>query len=330
MSGQEQRKRIGIVGVSGYGGGEILRLCAGHPGVRVVYAAASERSAGKALGEMYPGLPGELAALPLEAWDPRSLPDLDLLFLSLPTGESRSAAAQLPGHLRVVDVGGDHRFADGWTYGLTEVTGSEAIAASARVADPGCFPAASLLALAPLVAAGAVDPESIIIDAKTGVSGAGRGGGSTFGFAEVNEDVTAYNLYRHAHQPEMQEAVSRIAGRPARVVFSPHLIPMTRGILATCYARGRVSAAEALATARAYYAEAPFVRVVERPPHTKWAQGTNLAFVSYAADPGAEVVTALGAVDNLGKGAGGQAVQNMNLMLGLPQTAGLDLVPAIP
>ena len=324
------RKRVGVVGVSGYGGGEILRLCALHPYVDVVYAAG-ETSAGQRLGSRFPGLGGRLADLTIQAFDPRSLPDVDLLFLSLPTGESQRAVAELPSDLKVVDVGGDHRFVEGWTYGLTEVTGPNTIAESPRVADPGCFPAAALLALAPLVSRGMVGPGGIIVDAKTGISGAGRGGGSTFGYAEVNEDVSAYNLFKHAHTPEIREAISRMSGgQAASVVFSPHLVPMTRGILATCYARGRVATDQALKAAREFYAEAAFVRVAEQLPHSKWAQGTNLAFVSYAADPDAETVIALGAIDNLGKGAAGQAVQNMNLMLGLAEQTGLEMVPMLP
>jgi len=324
------RKRVGVVGVSGYGGGEILRLCAQHPAVQVVYAAG-ETSAGQRLGNRYVGLGGALADLTIAKFDPHNVPDLDLLFLSLPTGDSRAAVADLPADLKVIDVGGDHRFVDGWVYGLTEVTGPAAIADAPRVADPGCFPAAALLALAPLVAGGLVEPTGIIVDAKTGISGAGRGGGSTFGFADVNEDVVAYNLFKHAHTPEMREAISRLAGgAPASLVFTAHLVPMTRGILATCYARGRLSTDQALRAAREFYAESAFVRVTDAPPHSKWAQGTNLAFVSYAADPEAETVIALGAVDNLGKGAAGQAVQNMNLMLGCPEQLGLELVPMLP
>src|SRR5262245_48458161 len=274
------RKRVGVVGVSGYGGGEILRLSARHPGVDVVYAAG-ESSAGQRLGARYPGLDGPVADLVIQPFDPHAIPDLDLLFLSLPTGQSRAAAAQLPRDLKIVDVGGDHRFVEGWVYGLTEVTGPAAIAASNRVADPGCFPAAALLALAPLVSRGLVESMGIVVDAKTGVSGAGRGGGATFGFADVNEDVTAYNLFKHAHPPEMQQALARMAGGHASLVFTPHLVPMTRGILATCYAHGRLSTDEALRAAREFYAEAPFVRVVDSPPHSKWPQGSNLAFLSF-------------------------------------------------
>jgi len=298
--------------------------------VQVVYAAG-ETSAGQRLGSRYPGLGGALADLTIHAFDPRNLPDLDLLFLSLPTGDSKKAAALLPQDLRIIDVGGDHRFVDGWTYGLTEITGPAKIADSARVADPGCFPAAALLALAPLISKCLVEQTHIIVDAKTGISGAGRGGGSTFGYAEVNEDVSAYNLFKHAHTPEMREAILRMSGATdASVVFTAHLVPMTRGILATCYARGRLTTEVALKAAREFYAESAFVRVSESPPHSRWPQGTNLAFVSYAADPEAETVIAMGAVDNLGKGAAGQAVQNMNLMLGCPEQLGLDLVPMTP
>ena len=327
MSG---RKRVGVVGVSGYGGGEILRLCAQHPAVEVVYAAG-ESSAGQRLGDRYPGLVGSVANLTIMAFDPRTLPDLELIFLSLPTGESQRTAKLIPEHVKVIDVGGDHRFVEGWTYGLTEVIGPAAIADSPRTADPGCFPAAALLALAPLVSRGMVEPTGLIIDAKTGVSGAGRGGGSTFGFADVNEDVSAYNLFKHAHTPEMRVALSRMAGgQAASLTFTPHLVPMTRGILATCYARGRVTTDQALRAAKEFYAEAAFVRVTDALPHSKWAQGTNLAFLSYAADPQTETVIALGAIDNLGKGAAGQAVQNMNLMLGCPEQLGLELVPMLP
>ena len=171
--------------------------------------------------------------------------------------------------MKIVDVGGDHRFVEGWTYGLTELPGSRAaIARSSRVSDPGCYPAAALLALAPLVAGELVEPEGLIVDAKTGVSGAGRGGGgSAFGYAETNEDVLAYGLAEHPHVPEMQEALTRLGGRRATLAFTPHLVPMTRGILATCYARprGAVTAARLEDAARALYRDEPFVRVAARP-----------------------------------------------------------------
>lgn len=170
----------------------------------------------------------------------------------------------------------------------------------------------------------------IIIDAKSGVSGAGRGGGSTFGYAEVNEDVCAYGLFKHAHVPEMVQALTQLAGATPNLTFTPHLIPMTRGILATCYARGTATTAQCLEAARAFYAGRPFVRVMDKTPHSKWATGSNLVFVSYAADPERKLIIALAAIDNLGKGAAGQAVQNANLITGQDETAGLMGTPVWP
>ncbi|MCB1408412.1 MAG: N-acetyl-gamma-glutamyl-phosphate reductase, partial [Rhodobacteraceae bacterium] len=169
------------------------------------------------------------------------------------------------------------------------------------------------------------------VDAKTGVSGAGRGGDSAFGYAETNENLIPYGLLRHVHMPEMAATIARLGGAPADgLVFTPHLVPMTRGILVTIYARGQVTTAHCLDAARDFYSGRPFVRVTDRPPQSKWAAGSNLAFVTYAADPARNLVIAMGAVDNLGKGAAGQAVQNANLMLGLPETLGLEGSPVWP
>jgi N-acetyl-gamma-glutamyl-phosphate reductase len=319
--------RVGIVGVSGYGGGEALRLCATHPSFEVVYVAG-EGSAGQRLIERFPGI-GKLGELTIEKWDPAKLPDLDVLFASLPTGESQAGLKAVAAKTKIVDIGGDHRAAEGWTYGLADVW-PDKIKGKTRIANPGCYPAASLTALAPLVANKLIDPTGIIIDAKSGVSGAGRGGGSTFGFAEVNEDVSAYGLLKHAHVPEMKATIATLAGSDASLTFTPHLIPMTRGILATCYARGKATTEQCLDAARKFYANRPFVRVTDKPPHSKWALGTNLAFVSYAADAERGLVIAIGAIDNLGKGAAGQAVQNANLIMGLPETAGLEGTPLWP
>ena len=312
---------VGIVGVSGYGGGEALRLCASHPQFEVVYVAG-ESSAGSRLIEKFPGI-GKLGELQIEKWNPSALPKLEVLFASLPTGESKAGLAQVSKEIRIVDIGGDHRFVEGWTYGLADIW-PEKIRQSTRVANPGCYPSASIGALAPLLANHLIEPDGIIINAISGVSGAGRGGGSTFGFAEVNEDVMAYGLLKHAHVPEMKNALADIGGRPVSLTFTPHLVPITRGILSTCYGRGKATTGECLAAARKFYADKPFVRVVDKPPHSKWALGTNLLFISYAADPERDLVIAIAAIDNLGKGAAGQAVQNANLMMGLPQTAGLE------
>lgn len=322
--------RVGIVGVSGYGGGEALRICAGHPAFELVYVAG-ESSAGQRLCDRVVSLPESLGGLVIQKWDPAALPKLDVLFASLPTGESKDALARVSADIKIVDIGGDHRYVEGWTYGLADVWPDE-IRTRSRIANPGCYPAATLAALAPLLAGKLIDPHGIIIDAKTGVSGAGRGGGdSKFGFAEVNEDLAPYGLLKHTHMPEITATIGKLAGTKAEgLVFTPHLCPMTRGILATIYARGKATTEQCLEAARRFYAGRPFVRVTDKPPHTKWATGSNLAFVSYAADPQRNLVMAMGVVDNLGKGAAGQAVQNANLITGQPETAGLEGMPLWP
>ncbi|HUB27303.1 MAG TPA: Clp protease N-terminal domain-containing protein, partial [Tepidisphaeraceae bacterium] len=198
--------RVGIVGVSGYGGGEVLRICASHSDFQVVYVAG-EGSAGQKLIERFPGV-GKYGDLTIERWNPDEHPELDLLFASLPTGQSKESLAKVGKNVKIVDIGGDHRYVEGWTYGLADVW-PEKIRASTRVANPGCYPSAALAAIAPLIAANLVKAsEPIIIDAKSGVSGAGRGGGDNkFGFAEVNEDVSAYGLLKHAHVPEITATI---------------------------------------------------------------------------------------------------------------------------
>jgi N-acetyl-gamma-glutamyl-phosphate reductase len=323
------RLRVGIVGVSGYGGGETLRLCATHPAFDVVYAGG-EGSVGQRLVERYPGL-GRLGELQVEKWDPANLPPLDVLFASLPTGQSKEALARVPASVRIIDIGGDHRYVDGWAYGLADIW-PETVRGASRVANPGCYPAATLAALAPLLTARHIDPNGIIVDAKTGVSGAGRGGGeSTMGYAEVNEDLAPYGLLKHVHMPEITKTIDLLSGsRSEGLVFTPHLAPMTRGILSTVYARGKVTTEQCLEAARSFYSGGAFVRVTDKPPHTKWATGSNLVFVSYACDPARNLVIAMGACDNLGKGAAGQAIQNANIMTGLPETLGLEGVTLWP
>ena len=322
--------RVGIVGISGFGGGEALRLIASHPSFDLVYAAG-EGSAGSRLMDRFPGVPDKLAGLVIEKWDPATLPQLNLLIASLPTGTSAEALARVPEDVRIVDIGGDHRYAEGWCYGLADVWPDQ-IAGRSRIANPGCFPAAAMTALAPLLTNKLIEPGNIIIDAKTGISGAGRGGGdSKFGYAESNENLQPYGLLKHVHMPEIARAIEQLSGGSAvGLVFTPHLVPMTRGVLVTIYCRGNATTEQCMDAARSLYADRPFVRVTDRPPQTKWATGSNLSFVSYAADPERNLVIAMGVVDNLGKGAAGQAVQNANLICGLPETAGLDGAPVWP
>jgi N-acetyl-gamma-glutamyl-phosphate reductase len=327
--------KIGIIGISGFGGGELMRLVLAHPTFELAYAAG-ESTAGQKVSQRYPVLEGHPAGdVVIQPFEPEKLGHLDVLFASLPTGKSKEPLARVPASVKIVDVGGDHRFVDGWTYGLTEMPGQrEKIRKATRLANPGCYPAATLLALAPLVKEGLVETEGLIVDAKSGVTGTGRGGASGFGYVETSEDLFAYGLEAHPHVPEIEQAISRMAGgKAATVSFTPHLIPMKRGLLATCYARpkGLLTADRLYEAARALFAKEPFVRVIAaekgRGPHTSAASGSNYAFLSYAVNPRTGHVIALGAVDNLGKGAAGQAMQNANLMTGQPETAGLAGMP---
>ena len=328
------KTRIGIVGVSGFGGSELLRLCAAHPGFEIAWVGG-DSSAGQRLDQLHPGLHGhEAGAMTVAPFVPEALDGVELLFASLPTGQSRTPLSRVPPGIKVVDLGGDHRFVDGWTYGLTELPGQrDRIRTATRLANPGCFPAAALLALAPLVSAGLIEPEGIVVDAKTGVTGSGRGGTSRFGYVETSEDVFAYGLDAHPHVAEMEQALSQLAGRRASIAFTPHLVPMKRGILATCYARpaGTPSLQQLVDAAQATYAAESFVKVLPtqagQGPHTRWATGSNLAFVSYAVNARTGLVVATSAIDNLGKGAAAQALQNANLMTGQAETLGLTGLP---
>jgi N-acetyl-gamma-glutamyl-phosphate reductase len=323
--------------VSGYGGSELLRLCAGHPSFEIAYVGG-ESTAGQALAQRFPALGGHAAGkLVIQPFAPEKITGIDLLFVSLPTGKSREPLSRVARSVKVVDVGGDHRFVAGWTYGLTELPGQrEKIRGASRLANPGCYPAAALLALVPLVKEGLIEPEGIVIDAKSGITGTGRGGASDFGYAETNEDVFAYGLDAHPHVPEMEKVLAQVGGKKATVAFTPHLVPMTRGILATCYARprGNANAKRICEAAEACYRGEPFIRVLPlekgRSAHTGWTTGSNLAFLSYAVNARTGLVVALGAIDNLGKGASAQAVQNANLMTGQPETAGLAGLPLWP
>jgi N-acetyl-gamma-glutamyl-phosphate reductase len=322
--------KIGIVGVSGYGGSELLKLCLSHPSFELAYVGG-ESTAGQTLARRFPSLTDHPAGkLEIQPFVPEKISGIDLLFASLPTGKSREPLAKVAKSIKIVDVGGDHRFVDGWTYGVTELPGTrERVKATSRLANPGCYAAPALLALAPLVKEGLVEAEGIAIDGKSGVTGTGRGGASDFGYVETNEDMFAYGLESHPHVPEMEAALTQIAGRRATVAFTPHLVPMARGIVVTCYARpkGALKSERLYEAAEALYRGEPFVklRALEkgRGAHTRWTTGSNLAFLSYAVNPRTGLAIAVGVIDNLGKGASSQALQNANLMLGQPETAGL-------
>ena len=333
-----------ILGASGYTGAELVRLLAHHPQAEIKVLTA-ERRAGKPVAEVHPHL-GGLDLPPLTATAGADLSQVAAVFACLPHGASQEIIAALPDDLKIIDLSADFRLADTATYaqwygrdhaapelqkeavyGLAEVA-REAVTTARLVANPGCYPTASLLPLAPLLSAGLIDQEGIIIDAKSGVSGAGRALKDSNLFCEVSESFTAYGVAAHRHGPEIEQGLSDAAGSPVAVTFTPHLGPMNRGIFATIYVRLAVGAdANALRAAlAASYSGAPFVRVLEEGamPSTRHVRGSNACHMSVFADrrPGGAIL--LSVIDNLVKGASGQAVQNFNLMFGLDETAGLD------
>ena len=337
--------RVGIINVTGFAGMEAARLLWNHPHARMTQITGRSL-AGQKLGEAFPHL------APYRDLEITSTieGEVDIVFSAMPTSESADVCEPfIRAGIPVVDIAADFRLHDPesfveWfgkphpapdllpdaIYGLPELN-RERISRAKLVANPGCYPAASILALAPAVAGGLVQGQ-IIVDAKSGISGAGRGSGGSFGYSEVNEDVSAYKVANHNHQPEIAQELGTLAGAEGSlpVTFVPHLVPMTRGIHATCYAKlaDGVNQADVDEAYNDYYRDAPFTRVTKAPPHTKHTLGNNMCLVHPTVDKRSGMLVAIGVLDNLVKGAAGQAIENMNLMLGLAQDAGLDL-PAV-
>jgi N-acetyl-gamma-glutamyl-phosphate reductase len=330
--------RVAVAGASGYAGGELLRLIDGHPEFDLV-AATAHTQAGMRLSSVHPQFAG--SDLWLGATDAANLADADLVFLALPHGQSGALAAQLPTGVKIVDLGADHRLeaadvweiyydsahAGTWTYGLPELPGQrERIAAADRVAATGCYAAATILALAPLLAAGIASPEDVVVVAASGTSGAGRGAKVSLLGSEVMGDLSPYKVGRHQHVPEIKQATGATS-----LSFTPILAPMPRGILSTVTARplGGDDPRDVLAAA---YAGEPFVHLLPEDvwPHTKATSGSNSCHLQTAFDIDSGRIIVASAIDNLGKGAAGQAVQCANLMLGLDETTGLAVNGVFP
>ena len=335
---------VGIVGASGFTGAELLRLCAQHPQLDV-RVATGDTQAGTSVAELYPSLGavyGDLAFTPYQA---AAVDGLDLVFLGLPHGASQAIVPELVGKVgHLVDLAADFRLQDPalypqwygeahtapellaeFAYGLPELFRDD-IRAATHVAVPGCYPTAASLALAPLVRAGTVETSGIIVDAASGVSGAGRPPKPNTTFCTVDEDFTAYGLLDHRHTPEIEQVTG------AQVLFTPHLAPMNRGILATCYARpaAATSTGALLEQLRSTYADEPFVVVTEGSPSTKATLGSNCAHVTARFDERTGWIVALCAIDNITKGASGQAMQCANILLDLPETTGLPIAGVYP
>ena len=338
---------VGVTGATGYAGGEVCRLLAGHPNLALAGVHANS-SAGRRLGELQPHLLpyADLEVRPSAAAD---LAGYDVVVLALPHGESAAIAAQLPEDTLVIDCGADHRLNDpaawarfygsahagSWPYGLPELPGQrEQLAGARRIAVPGCYPTSVTLALAPALAAGLVEPDVVVV-AATGTSGAGKSAKPHLIGSEVMGSVSAYGVGGvHRHTPEMVQNLSQAAGGPVTVSFTPMLVPMSRGILATCSAP--LTAGADIGSVRAAYekayADEPFVHLLPEGqwPTTAQVLGANTVALQVAVDPDAGRLVVVAAVDNLTKGTGGAAIQCANLALGLPETTGLPLVGVAP
>jgi N-acetyl-gamma-glutamyl-phosphate reductase len=337
------KTRVGILNVTGYAGVELARLLTGHPLVELV-SATGRSAVGEKIGRIFP----HMAALDLTIQ--AGLADVDLVFSALPHHESVDQLVPFVERgIKVIDLSADLRLKepslyDEWygfrhpapgllktaVYGLPELHRSE-IQQSSLVANPGCYPTASILALAPALRAGIVCG-NVIVDAKSGLSGAGRSLKLGSHFCEADEDVDAYSIASHRHQPEILQELKGLDPALETVAFTPHHIPMARGILATCYAplKNRLSAEEVMTLWSDFYRDEPFVRVVPEPPHTKHVTGSNMCFIHPAIDVRSGLLIVVSVIDNLVKGAAGQAIQNMNLMLGFPEDAGLPRFAQFP
>jgi N-acetyl-gamma-glutamyl-phosphate reductase len=343
--------KAAVIGASGYTGAELLRLLAGHPELRVTTATA-DTNAGEPVAGLYPSLTSAYPDIAFDRYTPDAVDGVDVAFCCLPHGASQAIMSELRARVgHVVDLAADYRLRNpalyprwygephtdpdslaDFAYGLPELFRGQ-IKQARTVAAPGCYVTASTLALAPLLQAGAVDPAGIVVDAASGVSGAGRPPKAHTTFCAADEDFIAYGLLDHRHTPEIEQNLTAVAGTPVQVLFTPHLAPMNRGILATCYARPSgptPTTDDLLATYEGAYDDEPFVVVAERPPSTKATLGSNAAHVTVRADPRTGWVVALCALDNLVKGASGQAIQCANLMTGLDETAGLPTVGLYP
>ena len=350
MNANVNRVRLGILGASGYTGAELLRILAQHPGI-AIKALTAEKNAGNSVAELFPHLAGmdlpRLIKIADTDWS-----GLDAVFCCLPHATTQEVIAGLPKRLKVIDLSADFRLEDPamyakWyghehhapdmqkeaVYGMTELK-REAVRSSRLCANPGCYPTSAVLPLMPLVENGLIDADDIVIDAKSGVTGAGRELklGSMFG--EVAEGIHAYGIANHRHTAEIEQELSHAAGRKIVANFTPHLMPMNRGILSTIYVRlAKGASADALREALSKrYAGEPFVKILPKgaAPATRHVRGSNLCLIGVFADrvPGRAILVS--ALDNLVKGASGQAVQNFNLMHGFPETTALEQQPLFP
>lgn len=344
--------KAGMIGSTGYAGGELARLLLQRDDVEILWYG-SRSYVGQKYASVYPNL---FKIVDENCQDDaiKELADqVDVIFTATPQGLCASLIdEEILSKVKVIDLSADFRikdqavyekwyklehkspqFLDEAVYGLPEVN-REKVKTARLIANPGCFPTCSFLAVYPLVKEGLIDPNTLIIDAKSGTSGAGRGAKTDNLYCEVNESIKAYGVGSHRHTPEIEEQLSYAAGQPVTISFTPHLVPMNRGILVTAYAslNGTVTEEEARAVYEKYYQNEYFVRLLEpgAVPQTRWVEGSNFADINFKIDPRTNRVVMMGAIDNMVKGAAGQAIQNMNLMFGLPEQTGLRQLPMFP
>ena len=345
--------RVSIVGITGYSGLELVKLLNNHKKVTIASIHAT-KEIGRRLSELYPYLVG-VCDLVIEAFNAQEImAKSDLVFFATPSGvASKLAQPFVEADFPVIDLSGDHRlpaylyekwykiehkapqYIDEAVYGLCEINRDKITKDTRIVANPGCYTTTSILTLYPMVKEGLIDPDTIIIDAKSGTSGAGRGAKVANLFCEVNESMKAYGVGTHRHTPEIEEQLGYACGRDdLKLIFTPHLVPMNRGILVTAYANLKkdVTDDDVKAVYDKYYKDEYFVRVLDKGvcPETRWVEGSNFVDIGYKVEPRTHRLIMMGALDNLVKGAAGQAVQNMNLLFGLPENEGLQLAPMFP
>lgn len=344
-------KRVGIVGASGYTGTELLRLIHGHPSLELV-AATGDSKAGTRIADLYPSLAAAYGDRTYDPFSPELVDGLDLVFIGLPHGISMGVVPEIRGKVgHIVDLGSDFRLhdktlypewykaehsapdlLDEFVYGLPELF-RENIRGAELIAATGCNAGASIFALAPMLEAGLIEGDGIVINLITGVSGAGRPPKENTTFCTVDENVTAYGLLTHRHTPEIEQALTERTGVDTNVLFTPHLVPMNRGIISTCTSRpakGNLTTDDALSALADFYVDEPFIVVDERSPSTKAVTGSNAVHLTARVDPRTGYVITIAVLDNLMKGASGMAVQNANLALGLDETLGLTAIGLYP
>ena len=348
----EKMIKVGIIGATGYAGSELVRILLGHKDVEIKWYG-SRSYIDKKYASIYQNFFQLVDATCMDDNMEALADQVDVIFTATPQGLCASLVnEEILSKVKIIDLSADFRIKDvkvyeEWyklehkspqfieeaVYGLCEIN-REDVKKARLVANPGCYTTCSILTCYPLVKEGIIDPNTIIVDAKSGTSGAGRGAKVDNLFCEVNENMKAYGVATHRHTPEIEEQLGYACGEKITINFTPHLVPMTRGILATAYAslKKDVTYEEVKAIYDKYYADEKFVRVLEKDvcPQTKWVEGSNYVDVNFKIDPRTNRIIMMGAIDNLVKGAAGQAVQNMNLMFGLKESEGLELVPMFP